>query len=41
MPMPQLGTMMPIKEREESIPSLQRTLIANAERLFSEGISVR
>ena len=23
MPMPQLGTMMPHKEREESIPSLQ------------------
>jgi len=24
MPMPQLGTMMPTKEREESIPSLTR-----------------
>ncbi len=25
MPMPQLGTMMPTKEREESIPSLHPT----------------
>jgi hypothetical protein len=31
MPMPQLGTMMPHKEREESIPSFERTRVVRAD----------